>query len=167
MSHAYEIAMVSTWTPTQEVPDNAHWRVLPPLRSIRLPDEDRTVWLADKTDGTFECFNEENEAPKQLVSMWGAPSTAGFVLVSPGSTDKVILNIHVELKRRSLDMAVQSTQDIVLVGRNGVIDPRSIVWEGRFYSSSMVYLQHRPRWRLRETLDLRAFFMNDVHIDIE
>ena len=191
MSHVYEFAMVSTWTPTQEAPGNAHWRVLPPLRPIRLPDGDRTVWLGDETDRTFECFKEENEAPQQLVSMWGAPPT----------TNKVILNVHVELKHRSFDMTaamlsgvqawqetffysqhlvasqiyvhcraellaatmVQSTQDIVLVGRNGVIDPRSIVWEGRFYSSSMVCLQYRPRRRLRQKLALRAFFMNSAY----
>ena len=141
-------------------------------------------------DGAYDWFKEENGAPKQLVSMWGAPPTVGYLLVRPGATDKAILNVHAELKRRSSDMGatmlssvqawqlsftpskllqakstymVQSTQDIVLVGRNGVIDPR--FWDGRFHSSSMVYLQYRPRRRLREKMDLRAFFMNDVHIE--
>ena len=47
---------------------------------------------------------EANEAPKQVVALWGALPTVGYLLVRHGATDKIMLNVHVELKRRSATM---------------------------------------------------------------
>ena len=161
------------------------------------------VWIGDKNDRIYKAFLEANEAPKQVVVLWGVPPTVGYLLVRHGATDKIMLNVHVKVKRRSFQMSatmlsgvqvwqdtsfysqqivasqilthcrmhllnasmVQSTQELVLIGRNGVIDPRTIIWEGRFHSSSMMYLQSRFRRRLRDKPHLRVVFSHEVHLE--
>ena len=146
---------------------------------------------------------EANEAPEQVVALWGPPPTVGYLLVRHGATNKIMLNVHVELKRRSFEMSatmllgaqvwqdrffysqqivasqvlmhwrthllnanmVQSTQELVLIGRNGLIDLRTIIWEGRFHSSLMIYLQSACRRRFRDKTDLRVFFFHEVHLE--
>ena len=202
MSYAFEFAMVATWMKNQTPPGNACWRVLPRLRSIQLPPVERTVWIGDRNDPAYKAFLKENDAFKQVMSMWGAPLTVGYVLVRRGATDKIMLNVHVQLNRRSFQLSatmlsgsqfwqdtffysqqivasqismycrtillsinmVQSTQKLVLIGRNGVIDPRAIIWEGRFHSGSMIYLQSGCRRRLRDKTGLRASFFHEVHL---
>ena len=111
-------------------------------------------------DSAYKAFLEEHDAPKQKVSMWGAPLTVGYVLVRRGATDKIMVNVHVQLNRRSFQLSatmlsgarfwqdtffysqqivasqismycrtillninmMQLTPELVLVGRNGVID---------------------------------------------
>ena len=203
MSYVYEFAMVATWTRDQLPPGNACWRVLPPLRSIRLPPAERAVWIGDNSEPAYWAFLAENDAPKQGLSMWGAPPSTGYVLVRRGATDKILVNIHVELLCRSFELSatmlsgarfwqgsfffsqhvvasqismhcqtillniilMQSTQELVPVGGNGVIDPVAIIWERRFHSSSMIYLQSGcPRRRLRDKTDLRASLFQEVHM---
>ena len=40
-----------------------------------------------------------------MVAMWGAPPTVGYLLVRHGATDKIMLHVHVELKRRSFQLS--------------------------------------------------------------
>ena len=161
------------------------------------------LWIGDSSEPAYRAFLTENDAPKQVLSMWGSPPTAGYLLVRCGATDRRLEKMHVELRRRSFELSatmlsgskfwqdsfycnqqvvasqismhcraillnvnmMQCTQELVLVGRNGVSDPVAIIWDGRFHSSSMVYLQSEGmKRRLRGKTDLRTFFFEEVHM---
>ena len=143
----------------------ACWRVLPPLRSIRLPPVERIVWTGDSSEPAYRAFWAENYAPTHGLSMWGSPPATGYLLVRRGATDQTLVDIHVELHRRSFELSatvlsgaefwqdsfycsqqvvasqismhcraillninmMQCAQELVLVGRNGVIDRAAII----------------------------------------
>ena len=154
MSYVFEFAMVATWTKDQTPPCNACWRVLPSLRSIRLPPVERTVWIGDSNDPAYKAFLEENDAPMQGVSMWGAPLTVGYVLVRRGASDKTMVNVHVELNRRSFQLSAtmlsgaQFSQDRLFYSQQIVASQISMYCPALLRNNMMqsTHGAHWPQW---------------------
>ena len=72
-AEVFEYATGSSWYPGQELPDNQHWRKLPPLNTIPLVDGDSAIWLGSVADGSFQKFVRNHSSP--ALSIWRASKT--------------------------------------------------------------------------------------------